>query len=106
MCWISYMTYTTQVNQVSPIQEEVEKTIDEPSEKEDHIALTVDSYFLLGGGCESLGFLRCWSCPKKLCNSHARPTRVQELVFCCASHEPEEVDIENFLRSQGIYLRS
>ena len=113
------MTYTTQVNQVPPIQEQVDKTIDEVSEKEDQVSLTVVSnkkeqtlcgaskfvvysYFLLGGGCESLGFLRCWSCPKKLCSNHARPTRVPELVFCCASHEPEEVDIENYLVSQGI----
>ena len=113
------MTYTTQVNQVPPIQAQVEKTIDEVSEKEDQVSLTVVSnkkeqtlcgaskfvvysYFLVGGGCESLGFLRCWSCPKKLCSIHARPTRVPELVFCCASHEPEEVDIENYLVSQGI----
>ena len=37
------MTYTTQVNQVPPIQEQVEKTIDEVSEKEDQVSLTVVS---------------------------------------------------------------
>ena len=37
------MTYTIQVNQVPPIQEQVEKIIDEVSEKEDQVSLTVVS---------------------------------------------------------------
>ena len=101
------MTYTTQVNQVPPIQEQVEKTIDEVSEKEDQVSLTVVSnkkeqtlcgaskfvvysYFLVGGGCESLGFLRCWSCPKKLCSNHAPPHECRSSYFVVLRTSPRK----------------